>query len=324
MAENASDPDDDEEAWGIASERADVIRSLLDVVPGVCRSDAVAAAASELGVSRAGLYRLVARYRTAGVTSSLLPTRRGRPKGSHSLDRKRETIIAEEIDELLPEAGTTQAIRSLRPDRREVPRDRCQAAQLADGPCSGPQRRCEAQGAQAAGHGGSGVIHRGAGGVGGRPPLDMVQIDHTQVDVIVVDPENRQSEKRPWLTLAIDIYSRMVLGYHLSLDSPSAISVGLCLLNAVFDKSALLAERDIDVAWPSAGLPRALLVDNAAEFHSRTFLRGCREHGIRVEWRPPGAPHYGGHIERLIGTQMGAVHVSAGKHRELGLRQAGA
>ena len=29
-------------------------------------------------------------------------------------------------------------------------------------------------------------------------------------------------------------------------------------------------------------------------------------------WRPPGTPHFGGHIERLIGTQMGAVHLLPG------------
>jgi putative transposase len=143
-------------------------------------------------------------------------------------------------------------------------------------------------------------------------PPDMVQIDHTPVDVIVVDPESRQSVKRPWLTLAIDVHTRMVLGYHLSLDEPSVVAVGLCLLHAVFDKSAVLAEKSIDVAWPSVGLLRALLVDNGPEFRSSAFLRGYREHGIRVEWRPPGAPHCGGHIERLIGTQMGAVHVLPG------------
>jgi hypothetical protein len=85
-------------------------------------------------------------------------------------------------------------------------------------------------------------------------PLDLVQIDHTEVDVIVVDPEHRQSVRRPWLTLAIDVNSRMVVGYHLSLNEPSAVSVGLCLLNAVFDKTTLLADRDIDIAWPCAGL----------------------------------------------------------------------
>ena len=30
-----------------------------------------------------------------------------------------------------------------------------------------------------------------------------------------------------------------------------------------------------------------------------------------MAWRPPGTPRHGGHIERLMGTQMGAVHVLA-------------
>jgi len=30
--------------------------------------------------------------------------------------------------------------------------------------------------------------------------MDLVQIDHTPVDVIVVDRENRQPIGRPWLT----------------------------------------------------------------------------------------------------------------------------
>ena len=29
-------------------------------------------------------------------------------------------------------------------------------------------------------------------------------------------------------------------------------------------------------------------------------------------FRPPGSPHFGGHIERLIGTMMGAVHLLPG------------
>lgn len=40
--------------------------------------------------------------------------------------------------------------------------------------------------------------------------------------------------------------------------------------------------------------------------------RACHNHGIQIIWRPPGTPHFGGHIERLIGTQMGAVHLLAG------------
>ena len=108
----------------------------------------------------------------------------------------------------------------------------------------------------------------------------------------------------------------MVLGYNLSLEAPSVVSVGLCLLNAVFDKSALMAEKDLDLVWPTMGLPQQLLIDNGPEFHSKAFLRGCQDNGIEVHCRPPGAPGYGGHIERLIGTQMNAVHCIRWQHRQ--------
>jgi putative transposase len=144
-------------------------------------------------------------------------------------------------------------------------------------------------------------------------PLEVVQIDHTEVDVFLVDETTRKTmDKRPWLTLAIDVFTRMVVGFHLSMDKPSRVSLGLCMLNAVYDKSAWLAERKIDASWPAAGLPEAVHADNGADFRSHAFAWACREEGIKLIFRPIGAPHYGGHIERLIGTMMGRVHFYPG------------
>ena len=39
---------------------------------------------------------------------------------------------------------------------------------------------------------------------------------------------------------------------------------------------------------------------------------GAKNAGIAIEWRPPGQPRFGGHIERLIGTQMGRLHLLPG------------
>ena len=39
--------------------------------------------------------------------------------------------------------------------------------------------------------------------------MEIVQIDHTLVDLFVVDAVNRQPLQRPWLTMAIDIASRI-------------------------------------------------------------------------------------------------------------------
>jgi putative transposase len=105
----------------------------------------------------------------------------------------------------------------------------------------------------------------------------------------------------------------MVAGFHVSLWSPSTISLSLALSQAVLPKNSWLADRELQTLdWPVHGLPRAIHVDNAKEFHAEALLRGCQEFGIRLEHRPPGRPHFGGHIERLIGTMMGAVHLLPG------------
>jgi putative transposase len=143
-------------------------------------------------------------------------------------------------------------------------------------------------------------------------PLSLVQIDHTLVDVIVVDSANRKPIQRPWLTLAIDVYSRCVVGFHLSLEPPSATSVALCIAHAALPKEPWLVERKIEEEWAISGLFARLHLDNAKEFHSEALRRGCEQYGIGIDYRPVRTPHYGGHIERLIGTMMGKVHLLPG------------
>jgi putative transposase len=130
--------------------------------------------------------------------------------------------------------------------------------------------------------------------------------------VIVVDEGDRLPIGRPWLTLAIDVASRVVLGFSISLEGPSAVSVALALVHAVLPKDLWLADRQLEVPWPMWGLPELLQLDNAPEFHSRALVRGAQEYGIRIDYRPPGTPHFGGHIERLIGTTRGTVHLLPG------------
>ncbi|WP_458294738.1 hypothetical protein [Enterobacter cloacae] len=52
----------------------------------------------------------------------------------------------------------------------------------------------------------------------------------------------------------------------------------------------------------------ALYLNNAAEFKSEALRRGCEQHGIRLDYRPLGQPHYGGIVERIIGTAMQMIH----------------
>jgi putative transposase len=53
-------------------------------------------------------------------------------------------------------------------------------------------------------------------------------------------------------------------------------------------------------------------LDNAKEFRCEALRRGCEQYGIGIDYRPVRTPHYGGHIERLIGTMKGKVHLLPG------------
>lgn len=139
-------------------------------------------------------------------------------------------------------------------------------------------------------------------------PLEVFQIDHTKVDIMIVDEIHRKPIGRPYLTVAIDVYSRCITGICLSLEPPSAVSVGLCLSQAVYTKEDYLILLGIEGNWPIFGKPKKIYVDNGAEFHSEALRRGCEQHGITLEYRPVGQPHYGGIIERVIGTFMHKIH----------------
>jgi putative transposase len=104
----------------------------------------------------------------------------------------------------------------------------------------------------------------------------------------------------------------MVTGYHLSLEAPSSVSVALALQHAVLPKDDWLAAHGISAPWPVQGLPEILHMDNGKEFHAKALKRGAQEYGISLFYRPVATPHYGGHIERLVGTMMGEIHLLPG------------
>lgn len=298
--------------WTEACRREEAIRDLLRRYPGRMTKSAVDEVAWELGLSRTTLYLLIGRYRAAGTVEVLLDQPAGRPKGRLHEEPVRDTLIKEflEREYLKPTRPPLRRVvghiaAACRQQGLPVPTWRTiKARLLLIDERVRATRRDETRVVRAhIATPGSYEVTR---------PLQVVQVDHTQVDVMIVDQATREPAGRPWITLAIDVLTCMVTGFHLALESPSRTSVGLCLLHAVYDKTVWLAEREVDAPWPVAGLPEALHVDNGADFRSRAFERACRNHGVQIRWRPVGTPHFGEHIERLIGTTMGAVHMLPG------------
>lgn len=143
-------------------------------------------------------------------------------------------------------------------------------------------------------------------------PLSVVQIDHTKVDIILVDEVYRKPVGRPWVTMAIDIYSRMVVGLYLSFDPPGALAAGMCVAHSILPKEIYLSKLDVNGDWPCWGVMQTLHLDNAKEFRGIMLERACQNYGIEIDWRPVKTPNWGGHIERLLGTFAKEIHTLPG------------
>ncbi|MGI8311488.1 DNA-binding domain-containing protein [Saccharopolyspora hattusasensis] len=194
--------------WDAAVRRAEVIGRLAEKsTVGLAAADE---AAAELGVSRRQVYVLVGRWRAGeGVVSDLLLGRSSGGRGNGRLPDEVEAIVRE----ILRTRYLTRQRRSVAAVCREIAR-RCRVRGLRV-PSRGTVLRRIAQldpvksvsareGADAA------RSRRSAGGV---PPeisglLEQVQVDHTPVDVIVVDERHRLPIGRPYFTAAIDVASR--------------------------------------------------------------------------------------------------------------------
>lgn len=130
-------------------------------------------------------------------------------------------------------------------------------------------------------------------------PLARASMDHTQLDLFVIDEETCLPLGRPWLTLVIDEYARYVLGYYVGFESPSNVSMSRALRHAIWNKSL---RPDTKGPWDAWGVIDTLVVDNGMEFHGRALEEGASRYGIHVQFCPRRKPWFKGKIERFFGT----------------------
>lgn len=305
-----------DEDWLEARQRFEQIRPLLMLSGGNRTKEKVKRVADENGVNTATIYRWISAYEKTELVSSLLRSTR-KDAGSSRLDPDVEKIMREVIEkEYLTEEQPSPS------DVWDSIKERCLKLKLPTphpntlrnriALLSEEKKLAKRKGKKAAKE--KFTPHKGSF-PGADYPLAVVQIDHTPMDVIVVDDQDRKPIDRPYLTLAIDVHSKMVCGYYISLDPPGALSTGLCITHAVLPKDQWLAKMDISTPWPVWGRMRVIHTDNAKEFRGTMLSKACDEHNIELEQRPKGEPQYGGHIERSFRTYMSKVHTLPGTTR---------
>jgi putative transposase len=134
-------------------------------------------------------------------------------------------------------------------------------------------------------------------------PMARASMDHTRLDVMVVDDKTGLPLGRPWLTLLLDEATRYVLGYYIGFEEPSSVSVTRAIRCALMPKTnLLLAYPDIKSQWDAWGVLREIIVDNGLEFHGEVIRAGAGRFGITIQFTPRKKPWFKGKIERYFGT----------------------
>jgi putative transposase len=131
--------------------------------------------------------------------------------------------------------------------------------------------------------------------------LERVEIDHTPLDLILLDDELSIPLGRPYLTLIVDVFSGCVLGFHLSYRSPSYVSAAKAIVHAIKPKSFEGLDIELQNEWPCYGKFENLVVDNGAEFWSKSLEHACKEAGINIQYNPVRKPWLKPFVERFFG-----------------------
>lgn len=264
------------------------------------------------------LYRWMERYeRAGGDISALLDDRAKQGNGTPRFPPETEAFVDQAITEmyLTPERKTVQDTldhalvltmreNKLRPEGLQLglPTRRLVRRRIEDIPAFD---RCVAR------YGRTVAAHKFRSVLGHRTtqaPLERAEIDHTPLDVMVIDDRAGFPLGRPWLTACIDDYSRCILGLHISFEPPSYHTVAQCLKHAFLPKDGLReAYPNVQNEWAAHGVVRELVVDNGVEFHSESLETACFTLGMEIHYSARKTPWFKGKIERFMRTINGAI-----------------
>ena len=133
--------------------------------------------------------------------------------------------------------------------------------------------------------------------------MERVEIDHTALDLILLDDTLNIPIGRPFITVLVDTFSKCIVGFYLSFRGPSYNSVRCAILNACLDKKDVLKKYpDVEKDWPCQGRIEKLVVDNGAEFWSKDLEVFSASIGMSIEYNPVGKPWKKPLVERIFNT----------------------
>lgn len=138
-------------------------------------------------------------------------------------------------------------------------------------------------------------------------PGSRFEIDATIADIYVVsNSERRNIIGRPVIYMVIDVFSRMVAGFYVGVESPSYATAMQALTHALTDKVTYCKKHGFDIEyedWPVVGLPDAILADRG-ELLGHQIESLERSFSVRIENTPPYRGDAKGIVERSFKTHQ--------------------
>lgn len=165
------------------------------------------------------------------------------------------------------------------------------------------------------------------GGLRVSRPLEIVQLDEHKVNVIRLLVRNGiwdflhpsvkarlETKKRAWLSIAIDVYSRSILGAKLLFGAPNAVAAVATLAMVARPKEKEAQAAGTLCRWPQFGRPDQVTTDAGSSYVSHEFQAAVRAL-TGTHWVPASRhPHLRAVIERVFRTlNQRYIHLLSGQ-----------
>lgn len=132
--------------------------------------------------------------------------------------------------------------------------------------------------------------------------LERVEIDHTPLDLILLHDDLLIPLGRAYLTLLVDVFSGCIIGFHLGFKAPSYVSASKAIIHSIKRKDYISSfPIEFQNDWPCHGKISNLVVDNGAEFWSKSIDDACTESGIHIIYNKVRKPWLKPFVERKFG-----------------------
>ncbi|NQV23011.1 MAG: hypothetical protein HQ518_01480 [Rhodopirellula sp.] len=109
--------------------------------------------------------------------------------------------------------------------------------------------------------------------------LERVEVDHSPLPVVVGTLIGK-----PWLTVLIEYYSRMIVGLCLGFDPPSNVVLMESLHHVILPKTAVASTYpSVKGSWPCIGILEMIVSDRRTDLTSNDLENAAFQLGLLTE-----------------------------------------